>query len=247
MVVFSLWSCVPQKELVYLKSPQAIQGFSQALPAYQPYLLQSGDNLYIRISGWDEKTFDFFNPGTARQAQSGSAQENLYYSGYILDEEGYIILPVVGSIKVGGLTLDETRILIRKEVERYLKDAWIVVKLANFNVSVLGEVGTVGRINIYEDKPTVYDVIAMAGDITQYGNRRKVRLIRNYADSTKMFEIDLTRAEMLSDELLYMRPNDILYVEPLRARTLAWNTSQISTYIGLILSVIAFSNIFIKP
>lgn len=233
-----LGSCISQQKTVYLQDGGGLHGKAYPLSHPEPYRVKTGDNLFIRIDGWEEKTYQFFNPGRNTGEQSGLGEGFFYFNGYPVDKEGLVSLPVLGSLKVEGLTLNEVTDSLQSRLDNYLKDGRVSVRLANFAVTVLGEVGAPGRISVYDEGFTVYDALARAGDIGIYGDRQHVRLVRMSGDTAYTYVLDLTRAHMLSDSLLFLQPDDMIYVEPLRARVFTWNAAQTGGIVSLVISTI---------
>ncbi|HRZ75962.1 MAG TPA: polysaccharide biosynthesis/export family protein [Bacteroidales bacterium] len=233
-----LVSCIPQKKGVYLQDAERHQGKAYPMAPPPEYRIRPGDNLFIRVTGWDAKTFDFFNPGRNTGEQGGMGDSWFYFNGYPVDEGGQVNLPVLGGVKVGGLNLTEATDTVQRRVDGYLVGGRVSLRLANFSVTVLGEVGAPGRINVFDDQVTIFDVLSQCGDITLTGDRTRVSLVRQQGDTAYTYTLDLTQAHMLSNELLYLQPDDLIYVEPVRARIFSWNAAQTGGILSLVLSAI---------
>jgi polysaccharide export outer membrane protein len=137
---------------------------------------------------------------------------------YSVDKDGYLFLSVVGKILVKDKTLSEVSAILKESLKGILNQPNVSVKLVNRYVTVLGEVNRPGNFAYSKDKLTVFDALGLAGDIGDYGNRKKVILIRNAEGQNIRINLDLNKAEILSSEYYYLRPNDILYVKPLREK-----------------------------
>lgn len=242
LIALFLASCVTGKKITYLQENTASHSGKYLLSSNAPYKLKPGDNLFIKVMGWEEKTYDFFNPASGN-AITNFSEDYFYFNGYIIEEDGHIRMPVLGKIMLAGLTVEQAREQVQLGVDEYLKDGRVALKLANFNVSVLGEVSSPQKLSIHQESTTIYEVLAMCGDITPSGNRQNVKLIRQEADSAQSYFLDLTNASMLSNEMLYVQPGDLILVEPMKARVLSSNISQVSGTIGLIISVITLISI----
>ena len=135
---------------------------------------------------------------------------------YLVNNEGEIDFPVIGRIKVGGLTKNEAEDLIREQLKPYLKETPIVtVRMANYKIAVLGEVARPGSFTVSNEKVNVLEALAMAGDMTVYGVRTNVKLIREDADGKRsIHELDLTKSDLVLSPYFYLKQNDILYVTP---------------------------------
>ena len=184
------------------------------------YLLKPGDILHVRIMSADTEADQIFNMEdtrrtTSRAAAVGDPQMFLY--GYTINPAGEIQLPVIGDVGVAGLSLSEVHDKIRDSASEYIIDATVAVKIVNFSVTVLGEVGSPGSYYIYDHDFTILGAIGMAGDLTDYGNRR-VHLVRRTGEGLSFHRIDLTDRQSLTSEFYYLQPNDLIYVEPLLAK-----------------------------
>lgn len=219
-------SCVTQRQVKYLQKMQKGDTASiyHNIRAYD-YKIQPLDNLYIRIYSLDEKTYLFFN----RQSVSGgnisseyTTDAAIYLNSYNVTDSGYIDFPVIGKIPVVGYTLDQAKQIIQKHLNEYLKETSVVVKMVNFNVTVMGEVRIPGEKKIYQDKLNIFEALSLAGDMTDFANRSRVALIRQTAHGSKVIHLNLNRDNILASEYYYLMPNDIIYVEPMGIKR--WGT-----------------------
>lgn len=241
ILLFLISSCIPQNKLTY---------FQHAPPSdeKQPvnrleYLLQPGDILHVSILASDPEMYDVFNPDMTRRINvrpGDTGDPALYLYGYTIDLEGDIHLPVMGSVKMAGLNLEQAQQAIHDQAKKYLVDATVTAKLINFSVTVLGEVRRPGRFYVYDHGFTLMDALAQAGDLTNYGSRN-VHVIRNTPNGLFFGQLDITKSQAVSDELFYLQPNDLVYVEPLRAKRFGFDQfpfgvifSSISTSLLLI-------------
>ena len=192
-------------------------------PEFQEYHLGIGDNLYIKVQSLDEKSNEFFNRETGNRT-SNYNDASIYLESYSVDTEGNIFFPFIGPVYVFGLTLDETKIEVEKVMEKYLKNTTIVVKLVNFNITFVGEVRRPGEYKIYQDRINIFEAISLAGDLTDYGNRNEVKLMRMTDDGMALHIIDLTKEDILESPYFYLKPNDIIYIEPLKGKQFAFAT-----------------------
>ncbi len=133
---------------------------------------------------------------------------------YLIDQEGEIDFPVVGKVKIAGLSPEETRVLLRDRLSEFLKDPIINIRLKNFSVTILGEVNRPGTYPVNGEKITILEALGLASDLTIKGQRENVMVIRDF-DGTKVYtRIDLTKKEALSSPVYYLTQNDVVYVEP---------------------------------
>jgi polysaccharide export outer membrane protein len=162
----------------------------------------------------------------------------IYLNSYNVDQDGNIIFPFVGPINVIGLTLNQAQEKMAVILNEYLKETTIIVKLVNYNVTFVGEVKKPGEYKIYQDNINIFEAIAMAGDITDYGNRNEVKLMRKTDDGTALHIIDLTREDILESPYFYLKPNDVIYIEPLKGKQFAFSTFPYALLFSTITTVI---------
>ena len=192
-------------------------------PEYQEYHLGVGDNLYIKVQSLDQKSNEFFNQDSKSRTTNYN-DASIYLESYSVDNKGDIFFPFIGPIHVLGLTLDQTKVQIENVMDKYLKETTIVVKLVNFNITFVGEVRRPGEYKIYQDKINIFEAISLAGDITDYGNRNEVKLMRMTDDGMALHIIDLTKEDILESPYFYLKPNDVVYIEPLKGKQFAFAT-----------------------
>ncbi len=216
LVVFS--SCVPQKKIKYLQ--KQVAGDTTLAPSLQNdknYIIQVRDNLYIRVYSLDPNASLYFN----KQSVSGGSYNDyandasIYLNSYSVDDNGHIEFPIIGKVLVAGKTIGEVNELIQKLVSEYMKEVAVVVKLVNFKVTVMGEVGRPGELTFYQNQVNIFQAIAQAGDMSEFANRGKVALVRKTKEGSVVINLDLNRHEILYSPYYYLQPNDILYVPPL--------------------------------
>lgn len=207
-----LTSCKTPRDITYLQDVNVnvpIQTQADGTIRFQP-----GDKLSIYVHSRDEKLMQLFN--LSRNLNSaGSSMGNQY--SYTINENGEIDFPVLGMIKVQGLTRTEVGQLIKRElmVNDYCKDPVVTVDFYNMNFSVLGTVGGAGMIPITKDRITLLEAIAMASDLQIDGKRRNVLVMRQEGDRQVPYRVDLTSAEnVYKSPVYYIRQNDVIYVEP---------------------------------
>ena len=215
-IAIILTSCVTQRKIEYLQDKEDVKTFREA--EFPDYRLKSNDELFINISSLDEASANIFsNSGQTQGMGAGTIQPyGASLMSYSIDKDGFLLLPVIGKIMVKNRTLSDVSLILKDSLNNILSQPVVSVKLVNRYISILGEVNSPGHFPYSQDKLTIYDAIGLAGDITEYGNRDYVTLVRNDNGENSRINVDLTKSAMLSSEYYYMRPNDILYVKPLR-------------------------------
>ena len=227
LIIFSILisSCITQHDLEYMQDKnKTIKTFNES-PIYD-YKLKSNDELFIQINSLDEASANIFS-GTSTQQNFNMGSMDPYGASlmsYAIDKDGYIHLPVIGNLAVRDKTLAQVAEMLKVSLTNILSQPIVSVKLVNRYVSVLGEVRSPGHFVYAQDKLTIYDAISLAGDITIYGNREEVILTRNENGKNIRINVNLNRSDILSSEYYNLRPNDIVYVKPLRKRF--WGMEQ---------------------
>ncbi|MDR3022546.1 polysaccharide biosynthesis/export family protein [Chryseobacterium sp.] len=185
---------------------------------FQGLHIQEGDVLLILVSALDEIAVKPFNLNTLNKVGSVSTTGVNQYvqpSEYLVNEEGYINFPVLGNVFAKGMTQVQLKQELETRLKRYLTDPLVTITLKNFNVSILGEVKNPGQKESVSQKINIFQALGLAGDMTDFGDRTNVKLIRSGDDgSDQVVNVDLTRSDIVNSPYYYMKQNDILYVQP---------------------------------
>lgn len=219
VVAAALSGCTSYKHVPYMQDIETVNNSTQNLPLYDARIMPK-DLLSITVNATDPKTASPFN--LTVQTPINAALTNINSTTapslqqYLVNNEGEIDFPVIGRIKVGGLTKDEAEDLIREQLKPYIKETPIVtVRMANYKIAVLGEVARPGSFTISNEKVNVLEALAMAGDMTVYGVRTNVKLIREDAEGRRtIHELDLTKSDLILSPYYYLKQGDVLYVTP---------------------------------
>jgi polysaccharide biosynthesis/export protein len=211
-------SCVTQRELEYMQDKNDnIKAFKEAV--YPDYRLKPNDELYIQVKSLDNDDASILAGNRNAYDYPGAMQPyGASMISYTIDKDGYILLPVIGRILVKDKTLNETSNILKDSLKGILNQPSVSVKLVNRYISVIGEVKNPGHFSYSQDKLTIYDALGIAGDIGDYGNRETVILIRNENGQNNRINVNLNNSEILSSNYYYLRPNDIVYVKPMREK-----------------------------
>jgi polysaccharide export outer membrane protein len=242
-------SCTSQKKLAYLYNlPEkgGEESFTMEIPDYK---IQPRDILYITVKAMmpDGTINDFLvsarNAGGIYVSQGESGG---YIYGYNVDPEGNIVLPAIGSIKVNGLTLEETRKLLQTSAEKIFKNSTVECKLLSFKFTVIGEVRIPGTYVNYNNYLTVLEAIGRAGGVGDYGNRTNVLVVRPIDKGTKTFRLNLQDKKILTSEAYFLLPNDVVVVEPLSQKIFNMNLPTISFILTALTSSITMTLLLIN-
>lgn len=238
-------SCLSQKEVVYFQELPDNTQQGRGMQAYVP-LIQSGDILSVVVGSLNPEANEIFNVrNTATAAHlnysqtGGGASGRVQPVGYLVDEEGNIEVPLIGKVKVDGTTTELAAQNIRILLNKYLKEPSVAVRLVSFKISVLGEVRSPSIYIVPEEKITLPQALSLAGDLTIYGRRDNITVIREENGVRTYGRIDLRSREVFDSPYYYLHKNDVIYVEPTKAKvTSSDRTLQILPLVLSSLSVI---------
>ena len=208
-------SCATKKEIVYFyEGKETLEG-QQNLLDYEPKI-EKNDVLRINVSSSsiNEEIVKPFQMKTGGQQSGGGGNQDPSLTGYLVSPEGEINFPVLGTMKVEGLTRTEIQERLEKDIEAYVKDPIVDVRIVNFSVTVLGEVASQGRVQISDGRVSMPELIAMVGGITYDGKRENITIIREVDGIKQIGMIDMTNTDLFSSPYFYLKQNDIVYVEP---------------------------------
>jgi polysaccharide export outer membrane protein len=228
-------SCASRKDIVYFQDEQLEKGLESTTP--EQIIYKPDDILTINVSAFDQATVTPFNltVATSNMNNATGIQGSLQLQTYLVDYNGNIEFPVLGTIKIAGLTRIELTKLLTKRISEYANDPIVSVRLENFTVTILGEVSNPGMFTIQDERITILEALGLANDLTIFGKRNNVRLIREVDGKKKFAEFDLTSINTVNSPVYYLQQNDIIYVEPNNSRIRA---SSYNPNSGLIISAI---------
>ena len=232
LVVFS---CVPRKKLLYLQ--ESGQQPSQSFPSQdQEYTLQPEDVIAVNIFSLTPGEFDIFGGGTA-ESDAGS-NVNLF----VIDQEGFVELPAIGDVLVRDLTIKAAQDKIRAQLQDYLRSPLVRITLQTpFEFTVLGEVRQPGRFTVVGEELTLLEALATAGDMTQFADRARIKIIRKKEDgTTSIAYVNVLRDDLLASENYFIQSEDIIIIDPLKARTSRENQLFVFSSVFGILSTLTF-------
>jgi polysaccharide export outer membrane protein len=213
-----LTACKTERIAILKDIPDSTSVRYIPLAKYSSPVVRVDDILNIVIQTLDAQANSILNQGNlpaTSGAVSGSSltSSQAVVSGYLVGKDGSVHMPYIGSVYVLGLTTDQIRDTVAQKISFYFKDPVVNVRFANFKVSVLGEVKNPSTFLIPNEKPTIIDALGLAGDITIYGRRDNVMLIRDNEGQKEITRLDLDSSKSISSPYFFLRPNDVLYVE----------------------------------
>ena len=248
-IIFS--SCIPHKDVVYLQNKESSMDSTQILIEKQsPYRIQVNDILNIRVKALDQENVQILNP-IGDDNLNASGEERAFFDGFTVDIHGEIRIPTLGKMNVLGYTTEEIEKTIQKKLlaEQFNETAniFVTVKLTGLRYTTNGEVNQPGTQVLYQERVNIFQALANAGDITNFGNRKDVILIRQYPQGQKIHHLDLTDINVMNSPFYYIQPNDMIYVKPLKIKALGLggtvrdNLTLIVTLVSLVSTIVIIS------
>ncbi len=229
LLAIATQSCISLKKFTYLQT----EGTSNSGKNPDFTLrIKSGDILSVQVYTINAEAFPGVAASTDRQMVDNRSS---YEKGIVVDPQGNIEIPLVGKVMVGGLSIPEAKDAVSAKFQEFMDNPVVVLKKLSFKVTILGEVNKPGLYYIPNEKISLLEGIGMAGDLTYYGNRKNIKLIRQTESGYKEILIDITTKQPLDSEVAWLYPDDVVYVQPFRRRGVV----TISPTVAVITSIIA--------
>lgn len=242
-------SCTTTEEIAYISD--AARDSAMAINSQFTKGIQANDLLNIYVESETPLATVPFNQETNKIAVADGSVMNpgaSAVSGYLVSSAGTIIFPVLGELQVLGMTHAELAAELQRRLREqgFINDAVVTVKLMNFKVSVLGDVAHPGQIQATGERLTIFEALSMVGDLTIYGQRRNVTVVREENGVRTIGELDLSSKEVFNSPYYYLHQNDVVYVEPnMKKKRTAMNDPMVMTYISAGLSIVStLSSVF---
>lgn len=250
LLSIQLTSCITARKVNYLQQPDHTIPAYNETHRYEEYRLRVGDKLYVKVYSTHEETNKILNSPYVQSNISGINAENsrmdLY--SYQIQDNGCILFPMVGNVKVGGMTVREATEVLEKAIEPVYKFSSVELKILGRYFSVIGGKRT-GFYPIQKEKINIFQALAMAGDVELYGDRSKVRIVRETEHGTEVRTFDLRSKDILDSEYYYVEPNDVIYIQTLNEQF--FSVANFPTLIATVLSTFSFGiflyNIIFTP
>lgn len=245
-----LFSCVTSKRVNLMQEPgkNGIPQYADTL-SYEDYELRIGDRLYIYVYSVDERIDKMFNASGGgvssaqmRQSMGGAGGSYDLYT-YLVQDDGTIDFPMVGHIPVRGMTTREVKRHLEEELSSFIKGYGdyqmmsVEVNIVRRSFSVISDNGS-GTFNIQKEKVTIFEALAMAGDIGDFGDRSKVRIVREKEGITQVKEFDVRSKDIINSEFYYIEPNDVIYIQRIKGQSFGVNS--VTTSISVVATTLAF-------
>ena len=225
-------SCVSNKKMLYFQDVEGVEN-PTVLANYEPKI-QPGDLLNINVAAAEAEAALPFN--IYETPVVGTYTSSLKPLSYLVNTDGEINFPVLGTLKVAGFTSKEVTKSLNEQLASYINKPIVNIRLTNFKITVLGEVKTPGTYPVPNERISIIEAIGMAGDLTIQGKRTTVTLVREVQGERKFVSIDLTNKQLFNSPYYYLAQNDVIYVEPNKTKI---NSSAVGSNAGIILSSIS--------
>lgn len=240
-----LTSCSSQKKLSYFNTIQAENGYPSYPSQNHEAHIVVGDMLLITVSGLDPLAVAPFNQSVISYAAPGSDQ--LYNTpslqSYLVDTNGNIAFPVIGEVRLAGLTKTEAIRLLQEKLSPFLKDPIITIKFLNYKITILGEVARPGQYTIKNERITILEALGLAGDMTPYGKRNTILVTREQNGKLEFARLNLNSNDIFESPYYFLQQNDVVYVEPNNVRAIA--SQNISLYLSMITTLASLATVIV--
>ena len=205
-------SCGSPKNIIYFQDAQSKYSSVKDSSKYE-VRIANNDNLLITVSSKNPQAAEVFNVISLDRNAS-----NLQWQGFLVDQSGNINFPLIGKVHLNGLTKSQAIAHLQKEISAYIDDPVVNIRFMNYKVTVIGEVNRPGNYTVDNEKITVVESLGLAGDLTIYGNRHNILVYRKIDGQKKFFRVDITTPEIFNSPVYYLQQNDVVYVEPNKAK-----------------------------
>lgn len=218
LLLFS--SCSQKRNLVYFSDLGDTAAYQSAILQNNQPTIQAGDILAINVSTLNPESNLLFNAGTLQSLEGDKGSNSINVNsaannqGYLVDPQGQINFPVIGKISLGGKTKEQATDYMVEQLQNYVKNPIVNIRFLNFRVTVVGEVNKPSTFILPNDRINLVEALGLAGDMTLYGKRENILLIREEKGKRTMVRLDLNKKETMNSEYFYLKQNDIVYVEP---------------------------------
>ena len=248
IVSFALASCVTSRKVNYMQKPdKQIPSYADTL-SFEDYVLRIGDRLYVYVYSLNEEVMKMYNAGGSsaslmrQQMQQGGTYGSYDLYTYLVDEEGNITFPTIGKVFVQGKTTREVKYELEKQLSTLVKDIpgyasiSVEVNIVNRSFSIVGAQS--GRYMINKEKMTIFEALALAGDLGEFNSRKEIKLVREKNGVTTIKTFDVRSEDIVNSEYYYIEPNDIIYIRQIPGYSFGIN--HVTTVIGVTAATISF-------
>ncbi|WP_162425980.1 polysaccharide biosynthesis/export family protein [Pontibacter pudoricolor] len=236
-VLLAFSSCGPTRNLAYFSDLKEQTTYSEEIKNITVSKIQPNDLLSITVSSESPESDAQFNRGML-------AANDSKLEGYLVNEEGYVNFPVIGSVQLAGLTKQEAREKLTNELQQYLKAPVVSIRNMNFKVTVIGEVNRPSTFTVPAEKISILEALGMAGDMTPFGKRENVIVMREEAGTRTMARLNLNSKEVLNSPYFYLQQNDVVYVEPDKMKQVQASTN--TKFLAIVTASVSLATIILS-
>jgi polysaccharide export outer membrane protein len=242
ILIMFMSSCVSKKDIIYFQNNEIDQ--SKVSNSYKT-IIKPDDLLQITITALDVEAVRPFNlVAVTYSSSSNSASGVVQQQNYLVDKNGEIDFPVLGKIKIGGLSREDLNTFLKNKLDPdYIKNPNINISISNYKISVLGDVRSPGSYSIFNERITILEAIALAGDLNISAQRDKILVIREENGKKVHYNIDLLSKEVFISPVYYLQQNDVIYVKPnyaqIQSASSNSNTSLFISITGLFITIVS--------
>jgi len=215
-------ACSPRRNLVYFSNLSNEQTESQLITTDREPKIQTNDLLSITVNTLSNESNLLFSVNSNNINKNGNFEKE----GYRVDNEGNINLPVAGNIPLEGLTIEQAQQRLVNNLNKYVRNPIVNIQFLNFRITVIGEVNQPSTLNVPNNQINLLEALGMAGDLTAYGKRENVLVIREFGGKRTMVRMNLNNKDILDSPYFYLKQNDVVYVEPDKAKSLEYSPNN---------------------
>ncbi|WP_343625789.1 polysaccharide biosynthesis/export family protein [Flavobacterium lindanitolerans] len=239
-----IFSCASRKNVAYYQNIDQLANLESS-SSYET-ILQPDDLLMIVVMAENPEVAAPFNlPSVIMQSTNEIEVQQVRMNSYLIDSKGFIQFPVLGTIQLGGLTRTQAIAKMTNELEKYINKPSVNLRILNYKITVQGEVTQPGIHNITSERITLTEALSLSGDLTVYGKRDNILIIREVDGKKQATRVDITKADFLNSPFYYLKQNDVVYVEPNKTKVnssvVGPNTAIILSSVSLLVTIIALT------
>jgi polysaccharide biosynthesis/export protein len=239
VAVLGMQSCTTYKHIPYFQDVPDSARLTIQNTRYNNLVIQPDDQLYVNIQTMDPEANMIFGQNvvpsglglpTISGLATGATSSSASSAQYLVNSKGEIDIPILGILHIGGLTTEQATDTIRTKASEFYKGPSVNVRFANLKVTLLGEVNRPGTYILTNEKNTIYDALGVAGDLTLFGKRYNILLVRDSAGSTQMIRFSLNSKDLVKQDFFYLKQNDMIYVEPEKTKIASLDATKARNY-----------------
>ncbi len=251
LCLLAFFSCRSYEDLLLFKDRNPNEAISVSPPIAFDYTIRQDDNLYVGIISNNAEMNKLYNPALAGNIGNVNninyeSEGGQFIHGYYVDKEGMVTLPIIGRLKVAGLSLKDCEDMIFEEAKKHLKIVTVKVRLLNYKVTVLGEVDKPGLYYNYAYYFTVLDALGRAGGITDFAEVSRVVVIRQKEKGNESYDLDLSSKKAIASEGYFLYPNDVVIVEPSKGKNIELKRPHYSLALTGLSAVVLLMSVLIR-